>query len=84
MRVIELKIDEIFAVDGDRYFQITIQAGALKIQGRLNDRSMVYLMQGKPATMRDAEVSGQVLPLDAKWPVTVDDDSLNLRKVDWL
>ena len=84
MRVIDLQIDEIFAAGGDRYFRITIQVGALKIQGRLTDRSFIYLMQGKPATMRDAEVSGQVLPLDAKWPVTVDADALNLRKVDWL
>ena len=84
MRVIDLQIDEMFEADNNRFFRLTIQVGALKIQGRLTDRSFIYLMQGKPATMRDAEVSGQVLPLDAKWPVTVDADALNLRKVDWL
>ena len=84
MRVIDLQIVEMFTPDGDRYFQITIQAGALKIQGRFTDRSFIYLMQGKPATMRDAEVGGWVKPEDAKWPVTVDADSLNLREVDWL
>ena len=84
MRVIDLQIDEMFEADNNRFFRLTIQVGALKIQGRLTDRSFIYLMQGKPATMRDAEVEGQVKPVDAKWPVTVDTDALNLRKVFWL
>jgi len=84
MRVIDLQIVEMFTPDGDRYFQITIQAGALKIQGRFTDRSFIYLMQGKPATMRDAEVGGWVKPAGENLGVAVDADSLNLREVDWL
>ena len=84
MRVIDLQIVEMFTPDGDRYFQITIQAGALKIQGRFTDLNFIRLTQGNPTTILHAEVSGHVKPEDAKWPVTVDADALNLRKVFWL
>ena len=84
MRVIDLQIDEMFEADNNRFFRLTIQVGALKIQGRLTDRSFIYLMQGKPATMRDAEVGGWVKPAGENLGVAVDADSLNLREVDWL
>ena len=83
MNVVDLHIEEIFEETGG-YFRLTIQAGAVKIQGRLLDKSLIYLMQGVPTTLRDADVSGWIKPKDQKRPVEIDAASFNLREVEWL
>lgn len=83
MNVVDLHIEEIFE-ENDSYFRLTIQAGAVKIRGRLPERSLIHLVQGDPAAMRDAEVSGWVKPVGYKQRLEIDTDSLNLRKVEWL
>ena len=83
MNVADLHIEEIFE-DNDIYFRLTIQAGAIKIQGRLPERSLIRLIQGDPATLRDVDVSGWAKPKDQKRSVEIDAESINLRRVDWL
>lgn len=80
MKVLHLYIEEIFE-ENDAYFRLTIQAGAVKIHGRLPDRSLIYLVQGVPATLRDVNAGGWVKPLDCQRRLEVDTDSFNFREV---
>jgi len=81
MNVVDLRIEEILENDGS-YFRMTIQAGAIKIQGNFQERSLIYLIRGIPVTMKNVDVNGRVKPKGHKRRVEIDSESLALRKVE--
>lgn len=81
MKALVLHIEEIFE-ENDRYFRLTIQVGAVKISGRLRERSLIYLMKGAPATLRNVQAEGWVTPVGYKKRLEVDSDSFNFWEIE--